>query len=293
MKNLFGVFALLLLSFAFVGCDDDSDNDPENNAIQLSFEKLEDLGSDYVYEGWFITGDGPETAGRFSVDANGDPTTSSFSFPDALIETATAYVLTIEPANETGDALTEPSAVHILAGDFTGDTANLSTNDSKAIGTSFANSAGTYILATPTTSTMDDELSGVWFLDPTAGPGPGLELATLPTGWAYEGWAVINGTPYSTGTFTSVSGADDAAPFSGADSGPPFPGEDFVMGNANFPTNLQGSTIVISVEPVPDNSPAPFLIKPLVSMVADNASDHTPLSLGQNLGSLPSGIVSR
>lgn len=68
-----------------------------------------------------------------------------------------------------------------------------------------------------------------------SGPTAGLTLATLPAGWKYEGWAVINGTPVSTGTFTSASAADDSAPFSGATAGPPFPGEDFLQ---NAPSGL-------------------------------------------------------
>ena len=44
--------------------------------------------------------------------------------------------------------------------------------------------------------------------------------------------------------------------------GPPFPGQDFIT-PATVLNN--GATVaVISVEPEPDNAPAPFLIKPLV-----------------------------
>ena len=149
-------------------------------------------------------------------------------------------------------------------------------------------STGTYILATPTDGGMDtDEASGVWFLDNTNAPPAvaGLDLPTLPAGWAYEGWAVINNTPISTGTFTSVSGADDSGIFSGDASGPAYPGEDF-LNNApagvTFPVNLQGAPIVISVEPVPDNSAAPFLLKPLVGMTPADAATHTALSMGNN-----------
>ena len=70
-----------------------------------------------------------------------------------------------------------------------------------------------------------------------------------------EGWAVKDGMPYSTGTFSSVTGSDDASPYSGPMASPPFPGEDFVQGNASFPTNLRGGKVVVSVEPYPDNSP--------------------------------------
>ena len=70
-----------------------------------------------------------------------------------------------------------------------------------------------------------------------------MSLPALPGGLHYEGWAVIDGVPVTTGRLTSPSGADEAAPFSGPNPGPPFPGEDF-LGNAPiglvFPTNLAG-----------------------------------------------------
>ena len=86
---------------------------------------------------------------------------------------------------------------------------------------------------------------GVWFLDNSSGaPAVGLTLPTLPDGWIYEGWAVIDGVPVSTGTFSTVDAADNSATFSGSKAGPPFPGEDFLI-NApgmwlTFPTDLKG-----------------------------------------------------
>ncbi len=166
-----------------------------------------------------------------------------------------------------------------------------------AIGTNFGSANGEYILATPTDgSSMSDENSGVWFLDPS-GPSATLNLDPLPAGWTYEGWAVIGGQALSTGTFSDPASADNAAPYSGMAAGPPFPGEDF-LNNApsglSFPTDLSEGTIVISVEPVPDNSPAPFLLKPLVGQVPANANDHQLYPLNNNaMQSNPSGTVQR
>ena len=150
-------------------------------------------------------------------------------------------------------------------------------------------------MATPTSSVDTDEASGIWFLNNSTGsPQVGLDLPTLQAGWAYEGWAVIEGTPVSTGTFTSPSGADDAAPFSGDGAGPPYPGEDFVRNapaGLTFPTDLRGGTAVISIEPVPDNSPNPFLLKPLVGPISETADVHSVQQMGQNLN-FPTGTVS-
>jgi hypothetical protein len=104
----------------------------------------------------------------------------------------------------------------------------------------------------------------------------------------YEGWAVVGGVPYSTGTFTSVTGADSDGAGSGAgpEAAPPFPGQDFITPALD----LTPSTAVISVEPYPDNDPAPFAMKPLVGDVGAEAAG-TSVDLGQNLGSLPTGDV--
>ena len=115
----------------------------------------------------------------------------------------------------------------------------------------------------------------------------GLDLPALPEGWKYEGWAVMNGRPISTGTFSDVSDFDDNAttsPFKGdAGDGPAYPGEDYLQNapaGLTFPTDLRESTIVISVEPSPDNSSAPFTLKPLAHMVPVNAMTHTAISMG-------------
>jgi len=61
-----------------------------------------------------------------------------------------------------------------------------------------------------------------------------------------------------------------------------------------FPTDLSGQKVVISVEPDPDNSPNPFLLKPLVAMIPATAMEHTSLSMGNNAAaSNPGGSVTR
>lgn len=289
MKSLLQ-FLLILISLTFIACE--KDDEVTSSEFNLNISGLEDLGDDFVYEGWLIIASGPVTTGVFTVDVSGSLSQTAFTVESADLASATKFVLTIEPANDPDPA---PSDVHILAGDFNGSTASLSISDMAALGHSFTNSSGKYILATPTDGMMSNEKSGIWFLDPAAGPGAGLNLPTLPAGWAYEGWAVTNGTPLSTGTFTSVSGADAFAGFSGTQGGPPFPGEDFITNapsGLSFPLDLSGGLAVISIEPVPDNSPAPFLLKPLVGDIPLDAADHTPYDLGQNLN-FPTGTVSR
>lgn len=286
------IFKLLTLAFALtiISCgDDDADKQ-----LNLNISGLEDLGSGYAYEGWIMVDGSPKTTGVFSVDANGALSRTSFDIAKEDLEKATAFILTVEPSP---DSDLGPSDVHILAGDFSADNAALTVSHSAALGTDFTAATGGYILATPTDGADNNEDSGVWFLDPAAGPAATLDLPTLPSGWIYEGWAVIDGTPVTTGTFSTVTGADSAAPYSGSGDGPPFPGEDFVQNapaGLTFPTNLQGATIVVSVEPVPDNSPSPFALKPLVGMTPANAEVHSVLSMSNNAtSSNPTGTATK
>lgn len=230
---------------------------------------LESLAPGFEYEGWIIVDGMPVSTGRFSVDAAGVPSLLSVPISGAQATGATAFVLTIEPMPDSDPS---PSATKILAGDFAAGQATLTVGHPAALGSDFTAAAGAFILATPSSTVTTDESQGIWWLDPAAGPAP-LQLPTLPAGWSYEGWVVGGSGPVSTGRFLDPAAMDSdlAGPASGMDSdGPPFPGQDFV----NPAMDLVGLTAVISVEPVPDDSPAPFTLKPLVT--APIGSDLAP-----------------
>jgi len=283
--------------FTFFGCSNEEPTivpQPAGTTLTLNLNGLEDLGTDALYEGWIIVNGSPLSTGTFSVDANGNLSKTEFDIDATDLSTATAFILTIEP---NPDPDPNPSAVHILAGDFSGNSSNVTVNHSAALGSDFMSSTGVYILATPTDGAMTNENSGIWFLDLTSGsPSQGLFLPILPSGWKYEGWTVINGTPVSTGTFIDATVIDDADPYSNTMPGPPFPGEDFLVNaptGLTFPTDIAGGVAVISIEPSPDNSANPFTLKPLVGDIPMNAVDHATYMMNANLSSFPTGTVSR
>ena len=294
-------FTLLMLAggLAFTSCKKEEEEEmmpnptpPTQKTVDVSISGLEDLGSNYVYEGWLIVNGTPVSTGTFTVNGSGVMSQTSFNISDDAAANGTKFVLTIEPTNDPDPA---PSDVHLVGGDFTSGSATLSVGDMAALGNDYSSSAGSFILATPTDGAGTNETSGVWFLDPSGAPDPSLTLPTLPAGWEYEGWAVIDGVPVTTGKFTDVALADNSAPYSGASAAPPFPGEDFLMNaptGLTFPTDLSDRTIVISIEPVPDNDAAPFLLKPLVGMAPASATTGTSYAMGQNLPSLPTGTAS-
>lgn len=286
-KVFLAVFALSILT---VSCSDD-DNPVTTSRLTLDLDGLEALGPDYVYEGWLIVDGNPVSTGTFSSVSF----PQSFTVNRAQLDAATTFVLSIEPAVDSDPA---PAATKILAGDFSGNSANVNSN---GIVADFASASGKYILATPTDTDDTNEESGVWFLDNSSGSAvAGLSLPTLTDGWKYEGWVVINGTPISTGTFLTANAADDNAatsPYKGNDNnGPAYPGEDYLQNapaGLTFPTDLKEKTIVISVEPSPDNSTAPFTLKPLAHVVPANAMNHTTIAMGDGPVKSLTGTVSR
>jgi hypothetical protein len=272
---------------------------PPSTTFATNFTGLNPLLNDYHYEGWAIVDGSPVSTGKFNLDANGnlvdlngmEIANGEFTVGGDL-STTTDFVLTIEPAGDTDDI---PAMTKYLGGVVSGGNADLSVGHPAALGNDFLNSTGHYILATPTDGEdTTDENSGLWFLQLPPPPSAGLDLPTLPDGWKYEGWAVIDGTPVTTGTFTSVTGEDDAAPYSGTVPGPPFPGEDFLFNapaGLTFPTDLAGKTAVISIEPFPDDDASPFTLKPLIGMIPIDATDHTTYPMDNNAAVFPTGAV--
>ncbi len=263
----------------------------EASPVSFSFVGLEPLGEGFVYEGWAVVDGSPVSTGRFTLDADGTQLFHTGSLVDDT-SVATAIVLTIEPAEGDDPA---PADAHVLAGDLVDGESQLTVGHPAALGNDFSEAGGQFVLATPTTSVEDDELSGVWFIDIVDGAATqGLDLPELPAGWVYEGWAVLEGQPVSTGRFVDPGAADDFNGFSGTDAtGPNYPGEDFIQDapeGLEFPTDLTGTTVVVSIEPQDDDSPAPFAFKPLAGEVPVGTSDHVGVELGAG-PAFPTGVA--
>ena len=275
---------------------DDSTVSSGSTNVQLEFDGLEPLGEGFVYEGWVILDGAPVSTGRFDVEGDGSLTFLSDSLvADEDLARATTVVITIEPAVDPDPGPADPKP---LAGDIVDGVAQLSIGHPAAIGDDFSEAGGSFFVATPTTESTDDEYSGVWFLVPPAGEGQpptaGLDIPELPAGWVYEGWVVIDGQPVSTGRFLDPAAPDDFGGFSGPLGNPPFPGEDFIVNapdGLTFPLDLRGNgTVVLTIEPADDDSPAPFAMRPLAAPVPAGLEVPGSVDLGPGPG-VPSGVA--
>lgn len=169
-------------------------------------------------------------------------------------------IKTISLALFDGRDTRRPVFIEFLQGDVKGDRAVLEYPEVFTDETS-----ASFSLATPTdNNSLLNERSGVWFGDVIRNTTY-LNLPQLPNGWVYEGWAVINNQPLTTGRFFSGVRSDAFSGFSAElANAPDFPGEDFlqnppvaVFPDLKFPVDLAGQKIRITIEPNGRNSMDP------------------------------------
>ncbi len=248
---------------------------------------LENLGPGWVYEGWVIVDGSPVSTGVFSVDMTGMAHPSRFAVDVDDAAAASTFVLTIEPVPDMDPG---PSSVHVLAGEFSANVAELSSGHPAALGDDFSSASATYILNAPSGGESADYFNGIWWLDPAAGPGVSASLPQLPAGWAYEGWVAGPEGAISTGRFLDASAVDsDGQGITGGPyAAPPFPGQDFVVPPVDL---TSGFAAVLSIEPSPDNSPAPFAFKPLVDGDIEALGAGMPQMMDNNAAAFPMASV--
>ncbi len=262
--------------------------------IRLGNTNLEQLQEGH-YEGWVISGEEKISFGKFNfndrgryVDVNGNRISPNrFEVPGGT--QVDKLVITIEPEGDTDDI---PSGIVIAesSSDKTDGRLTFQALD-------LTNVDGTYVLTTPSDDPEGNDTSGVWFIEPGNPLQPSLDLVSLDgVNWVYEGWAVFDGNPLTTGRFNNADAPDQFAGFNASENVPPFPGEDFLQ---NLPNDLEApidlangsSKIVITLEPdidgVDPTGDSPSQIKFLVDDVPENATPGQSIDLDLNIGDLP------
>lgn len=225
---------------------------------------------------------------------------------DGTIRTNAVFTL---PATVTGladaeirlvnrDTTSAPFSIAFLKGDFKQDRAFVEFN-----GVDAAAASGQYILGTPTDGNETlNERSGVWFGYYKQGT-PLLRLPALKAGWTYEGWAIVDGQPLTTGRFQNASARDLFNGFSDVQTTTPeVPGEDFlrdppvaVFPNLSFPLDLAGDLVAVSIEPDFDGSDptgqGPFGMTILKAEVPNRAEPHAIYDLKNTAAASPKATI--
>jgi len=300
MKRIIITLAIILPLIN--SCKKDSDESTitpgVTKTMDLKISGLQDLGPAAAYEGWLIVNNKPISTGTFTVNAEGNLSKEQFNVNAAQLQAASTFMVTIETVP---DASADPSTTHLLAGDFSGNSAVINTAHPLALGHDLHGLTGYFLLGTPTTPSLGDEYSGVWFINRTLeGMTPGLSNLPIVPGWTYEGWVVFNQTTYvSTGKITSFHSADNSSYYSLPSVEIAFPGEDLILNAPDgwtFPVDLRNPqpTVMISMEPEHDNDRSAFFIRPLLANVQGNAIAGKSYLLGQSPPIvLPEGTVAR
>ncbi len=302
------IFNIILLSLLFYSCDYfESDNEENISQLELNLTGLNELPfvlsiSDttkmdtLVYVAWLITDQGIPTK-IFRINNNdlqNGNYSSKIDFNMGPIQSAQIFNLTIERLKNDSTPIS-PSNLLVLSGRFTYSSAKLSITADES---DFLNITGTYNLATPTDGNSDtNEKSGLWFIDSLSavgGPIQGLKLPEIHNGLVYEGWVKINDQFISTGKFTTPIGSDDSSKYSGSSVGFSFPGEDFLQNapsGLNFPLDLSGSSVYVSIEPnlkINFTRPSKIILE---SEISNEAQARVSYSMQKINVEIPSGFI--
>lgn len=194
--------------------------------------------------------------------------------------------------------LQDPTVIPFLTGDIVEDRALVS------FLREFDDAADNrFMLGTPTdNNSLINERSGIWFGDLVQGI-PQLNLPQLPNGWIYEGWAIIDDQPLTTGKFARTTVTDLFSGFSDTQAPlPSFPGEDFLLDppifvfpDLVFPVDLSGQQVAITIEPnvsgADPTGQGPFPMKILQAEVPRLGQAGVLYDLDYALDNLPKATV--
>jgi hypothetical protein len=161
-------------------------------------------------------------------------------------ELAVDALITLEP--EGDDPGAGPTLPALISGPFVEGLAQLDVAGGDAIRRDFSGISGAFHLATPTTSTADDEREGIWFAT-VGGDSASLVLPDLPAGWVYIAWhSLLEAESRSLGSFPTVTGVDSNGwgPPTGDRDGYAFPGHDFPWGPG---VDLLPGSVFVTIEP--------------------------------------------
>ena len=245
-------------------------------ALYSAFLSLDN--GDIVRLGGFNVND----AGR-PIDPQGD-VIDRFSGSENLFSSV-SLVVAVEPLGVVGET---PGPAVIMQGPFIDGIASLSVPAPLFV----AAAAGSYRVFTPTDGPGTNEGSGAWAIS-VGGEGT-LILPPLNNLYLYEHFMVIDGMPITMGRFVAADVADFANPWSGPLEAPAFPGEDFLENDPSgfgFPANLSGAQLLVTLEPILNDSELPFQLVILQGTLPAGVSGGEVIELTNVSANFPTGTA--
>lgn len=245
MKKYLLLF-LISLALSFTACEYfESDNPSGVSKIDINITNLKPLADSLVYVGWVSTNaDSSFKIFESNVDQIG-VISQSLTHDFGGLHKAQQFIVTVEELPDSG-TITEPNGAVIISGRFTLGSSRVRIGE----GDEFSNASGVYTVTTPT-DTLDNNLSGIWFVGSASDPEGGLNIPALHEDWIYEGLIIINDDTLSTGTFTDPQSPDESSEYSGTASAFPFPGEDFLLNppaGFTFPLDLSNAKVLVTID---------------------------------------------
>jgi hypothetical protein len=290
------------------GCSDERDitSIEGSSVVTFSVSGLQKIVGGLNYQAWLVVGSADSFGGYplvlFNIDDEGrmvDAAVDTVLSGPYPVDVRTSAVLGVVVSLELTDVLvTSSSSTFIIGGEMIGGRANLTAEDWIALNRDFTDAGGQFVLFSPTDDDATNELSGLWFLDPSQTQyQPTLILPEAPIGWNYEGWIEVGGHTLSTGKFLFPSQPDSAADYSGPLEEPSFPGEDFLVNppdGVTFPLDPSGGTVFVTIEPeaewdaFPDD---PFYLRLLEGTIPEDPEAMVLYGMRSLAGQLPSGTA--
>lgn len=219
--------------------------------VVATFERLVTLPQEVgIYGLWISSTDAIGFLGTFNINESGQTVDRDgnliprFTTYDVNLAKALSVIVTIELFNSNPET---PSGNVIMQGPFSEGVAQLSS----PIPNQIQSATGSYRVQTPTDGPDSNEASGIWAIDSEGNPT--LDIPEATAGYVYEQFIYIEGREVLMGQFNVANELDTLNAYVDDLFPPPeVPGDDFLRNDPaglDFPTNLGGSRLIITLEP--------------------------------------------
>lgn len=247
-----------------------------------------------IYGLWISSTEAFGFLGTFNINESGQTVDRDgnliprFTVVDVNLAKALSVVVSVELFNSNPES---PSGNVIMQGPFSEGVAQMSVPIPNAI----QSAAGTYRVQTPTDGPDTNEASGIWAID--ADGNPSLDLPEATAGYVYEHFLFLEGREILMGRFNVVDELDSVNAYIDDLFPPPeVPGDDFLRNSPaglDFPTNLGGSLLIVTLEPRVLDSIHPSQLVVLEAVLPLGLVGGETITMINRTANFPTGTVTQ